>query len=172
MKSIKEQLILHEGLELKPYKCTADKWTIGVGRNLEDKGLDEEEIQYLLHNDSDNYFNTSTMLLESSRDISKGITREEALYLLERDLEGIETDLEKYSWYNELNKVRQKVIIDMVFNLGLSGFLSFKNTIQAIKDKDYKLAAKEMEDSRWYRQVGNRSKRLVKMMRTGEDYTK
>lgn len=172
MKSIKEQLILHEGLELKPYKCTANKWTIGVGRNLEGKGLDEEELKYLLHNNSDTSFNTSTMLLERSRDISKGITREEVLYLLERDIEGVEGTLERYTWYNELDEIRKKIIIDMVFNLGISGFLSFKNTIQAIKDKDYNLAAKEMVNSRWYRQVGTRSKRLVEMMKSGEDYTK
>jgi lysozyme len=46
-----EQLKRHEGLRLKPYKCTADKWTIGVGRNLEDVGISEQEAEMLLLND-------------------------------------------------------------------------------------------------------------------------
>ena len=45
-----EQLKRHEGLKLKPYKCTADKLTIGVGRNLEDVGISEEEAEMLLQN--------------------------------------------------------------------------------------------------------------------------
>lgn len=45
------QLILHEGIRLKPYKCTAGKTTIGIGRNLDDVGISDEEAMYLLHND-------------------------------------------------------------------------------------------------------------------------
>jgi lysozyme len=51
MNKLIEQLKRHEGLRLTPYKCTADKWTIGVGRNLEDVGISEEEAEMLLHND-------------------------------------------------------------------------------------------------------------------------
>tara|TARA_R110000787_G_scaffold111943_3_gene220849 strand:- start:1308 stop:1721 length:414 start_codon:yes stop_codon:yes gene_type:complete len=51
MKELVEQLKLHEGLRLKPYTCTADKLTIGVGRNLEDVGISEEEAEMLLLND-------------------------------------------------------------------------------------------------------------------------
>ena len=51
MATIQEQLILHEGKKDKPYRCTAGKLTIGVGRNLEDKGLTDDEIMYLLDND-------------------------------------------------------------------------------------------------------------------------
>jgi lysozyme len=46
-----EQLILHEGLRLKPYHCSAKKLTIGVGRNLDDVGITEEEALFLLGND-------------------------------------------------------------------------------------------------------------------------
>lgn len=49
---IAERLIKkHEGLKLKPYKCTSGKLTIGYGRNLENRGLTEKECVYLLHND-------------------------------------------------------------------------------------------------------------------------
>ncbi len=51
MTQLIEQLKRHEGIKLKPYKCTSDKLTIGVGRNLEDVGISEEEAEMLLQND-------------------------------------------------------------------------------------------------------------------------
>ena len=45
-----EQLKDFEGLELKAYKCTAGKTTIGLGRNLDDYGITEEEAYYLAKN--------------------------------------------------------------------------------------------------------------------------
>lgn len=46
-----EQLELHEGRKAKPYVDSVGKLTIGVGRNLTDKGLSEDEIDFLLGND-------------------------------------------------------------------------------------------------------------------------
>lgn len=51
MNKLTEQIIRHEGMELKPYRCTSDKLTIGVGRNLEDVGISEAEAMNLLMND-------------------------------------------------------------------------------------------------------------------------
>ena len=48
---IKNDLIRDEGLKLYPYKCTAGKLTIGVGRNIEDNGITKDEAMYLLGND-------------------------------------------------------------------------------------------------------------------------
>ncbi|MBI9113218.1 hypothetical protein [Maridesulfovibrio ferrireducens] len=50
---VRKMLIRHEGLRLKPYRCSAGKLTIGVGRNLEDKGIREVEAYYMLDNDID-----------------------------------------------------------------------------------------------------------------------
>jgi len=49
--SVVEQIKLDEGLRLKPYQCTANKFTIGFGRNIEDNGITEDEAEYLLMND-------------------------------------------------------------------------------------------------------------------------
>ncbi|MCB7129934.1 MAG: hypothetical protein J3T61_10405 [Candidatus Brocadiales bacterium] len=46
-----EQLIKHEGLRLKPYRDTVGKLTIGVGRNLDDVGISEDEALQMLRND-------------------------------------------------------------------------------------------------------------------------
>ena len=51
MKELIKQLIEHEGIELKPYKCPAGYWTIGVGRNLQENGISEVEAMILLMND-------------------------------------------------------------------------------------------------------------------------
>lgn len=51
MESLVDMLIRHEGLKLKPYRDTVGKLTIGVGRNLDDLGLTENEARYLLEND-------------------------------------------------------------------------------------------------------------------------
>ena len=51
MNKLIEQLKIHEGVKLKPYKCTAGKLTIGIGRNLEDVGISMEEAEYFLQND-------------------------------------------------------------------------------------------------------------------------
>ena len=49
--NIIELLKKEEGLRLKPYRCTAGKLTIGIGRNLEDTGISEDEAEYLCRND-------------------------------------------------------------------------------------------------------------------------
>lgn len=46
-----EDLLRDEGLRLNPYRCTAGRLTIGVGRNLDDRGISESEALLLLDND-------------------------------------------------------------------------------------------------------------------------
>ena len=48
---LRDQLIRHEGLRLKPYLDTEGILTIGVGRNLDDRGISESEALHLLDND-------------------------------------------------------------------------------------------------------------------------
>lgn len=164
MKSIEEQLILHEGLRLEVYKCPAGYNTIGVGRNLDTVGLNRDEQFRVL----------GAISLPPSEVITllkiRGITKEEALFLLQNDIDECVSDLEKYKWFQNLDPVRQKVMIDMRFNLGLRGLLGFHETIRALIAKNYDKASWQMRQSRWYTQVGNRGKRLVEMMRTGLDY--
>jgi len=164
LKSIEEQLVLHEGLRLNVYRCPAGYQTIGVGRNLDTVGLSRDEQLRVLGCSGLSPSEVITLLK------IRGITKDEAMFLLRNDIEKCYADLEPFDWFQALDPVRQKVILDMRFNLGLKGLLKFKNMIAALKVKDYKEAARQMEDSLWYKQVGNRGKRLVKMMQTGFDY--
>jgi lysozyme len=51
LQKVKEQLIRHESLKLKPYRCPAGKLTIGVGRNLDANGISQPEAFVLVEND-------------------------------------------------------------------------------------------------------------------------
>ena len=133
------QLRLHEGERLKPYRCTAGKLTIGVGRNLDDRGITSDESAYLLNNDIDSHW--------------------------------IEL-LEHLPWVETLDEIRQRVMLDMAFNLGIFGLLTFRRTLGHIKAGDYALASSAMLESKWATQVGQRARRLASMMKTGKDYTR
>lgn len=127
-------LKLHEGVRLKPYTDTVGKLTLGIGRNLDDRGITQEEAEYLLSNDiSDVWLQLVSQL----------------------------------PFFSRLDTVRQAVLIDMGFNLGTSGLMSFRNTLAAVADGRYADAASGMLASKWAEQVGRRAQRLAEMMRTG-----
>ncbi|UCE64516.1 MAG: glycoside hydrolase family protein [Nitrospirota bacterium] len=97
-----------------------------------------------------------------------GISREEALVLLNNDIAKVRRDVKRaFPWFESLNTDRRNVVLNMVFNLGLSRFRGFKKTIAAIKEKRWEDAAKEMLDSKWAKQVKGRAQELSKIMRTG-----
>lgn len=97
-----------------------------------------------------------------------GLSEAEIYLLLTNDIQDVEDDVSSLDWFTPLDPVRRLVIADMCFNLGLKRLLGFKNMIVAIKVKDYEIAALEMIDSKWARQVGKRAYRLAHMMRTGK----
>ena len=66
-----------------------------------------------------------------------------------------------------LDPVRRAVLIDMLYNMGLTRVRRFVLMIKALQNEDWELAAEEMVDSRWYRQTKTRAKELVEMMREG-----
>lgn len=130
---IEKLLIGHEGLKQFPYKCTAGKITIGIGRNLTDKGITEEEALYLLKND-----------------IKECVS----------DLNLIFVDIETFPDNVQL------VLISMRFQLGNNGFKQFRKMITAFIVKDYEEAVVQMKDSNWYKQVPARANDLIKLIET------
>lgn len=129
------QLEVDEGRKTKPYKDTVGKLTIGVGRNLDDRGLSDDEITYILMN----------------------------------DIRIVEAELDKHlPWWREMNDVRQNVLANMCFNMGINKLKGFVNTLRMMQAKRYDAAAGGMMNSLWARQVGDRAVRLSTMMRTGE----
>jgi len=134
-KKLTDMLIRDEGLVLLAYEDSVGKVTIGVGRNLDDVGITEDEAMYLLEND----------ILRVTKEVDRN-----------------------FLWFDELDEVRKNVVLNMVFNLGLSRFKGFKNAIAAIENSDWIEASNQMLDSKWAAQVGIRAKRLAIMMETGD----
>ena len=100
---------------------------------------------------------------------NKGITAREAELMLENDVLYLSSVLpSKIKFFNQLDKVRADILVNMAFNLGVNGLLKFKKMLTAIGDGYFELAAKEMLDSKWARQVGDRALELAQQMKTGE----
>jgi len=136
--TIQDQLLRHEGLRRFPYKDSAGKWTIGVGRNLDEVG----------------------------------ITKNEALYLLDNDLGRVRAELDQaLPWWRELDLIRQQVMIDLGFNLGVltppetAKLLTFTHTLDLIKSGRYAAAAENLTKTKWHSDVGVRALELEAMLR-------
>ena len=71
MKKIKELIISHEGLKFKPYRCTAGKLTIGVGRNIEDVGISKDEAMFMLNDDIETCIKDMVKLFPGWHQLSK-----------------------------------------------------------------------------------------------------
>lgn len=97
------------------------------------------------------------------------LSLKEADYLLETDINKALLDAEKaVDNFYLLDDVRQEVIINMVFNMGLPRFKGFKKTIKLIENNEFEKASKEMLNSKWANQVGRRALKLSTMMKVGK----
>lgn len=85
---------------------------------------------------------------------------------LDSDLFRVKLDYASLGY--QLDSVREYVIKNMLFNLGLRRFLTFSKMISALWNKDWNRAANEMMDSKWAGQVKGRAAELADMMLTGE----
>ena len=150
-----EKLIKHEGLVLQVYKDSLGIDTIGIGRNLEDRGISPIELE--------------DMNIPNIEHIYEyGITEADAMLLANNDVEIVEKELcNAHPCIKDLDEVRQLVLMDMAFNMGVPRLKKFVKMWNAIHEKRFDLAAEEMLDSRWASQVGMRSIKLSEAMKTG-----
>lgn len=156
-----EQLILHEGIRYKPYLCTEGYLTILVGFNIDARGWQE-----------------LSRILGRTVNESSTFTKADAMKVLDSDIDRFEKAvIVHFPEYKKLDEVRQRVVLDMAFNLGFRA-LSFKDTIAAIKIRNWSKAVRCMFRSKWANQVDDgegkkfgRADRLAQMMLTGVDYT-
>ena len=151
---IYEQLSLHEGVEPSVYTDTKGKRTIGIGFNL-DEPSNRKKAESLGLNVQD--------MLSGKKTLSD----KEIKLLYNESIKQAANDANAFlPQAGRQPPVVQKILIDMAFNLGLTKLNKFENLKEALLEGDYNKAADEMIDSEWYHQVGNRSKRLVDMMRS------
>jgi lysozyme len=136
---LKRQVTLNEGVRRTAYKDTLGNWTIAIGHLIK---LPDEE--YLL---------------------DKKLTDLEIDQIFTTDLNQAIDDAKKFIDADSIPEEAFEVVVDMAFNLGLPKLMKFKNFQQALREKDFVKASEEMLDSRWAKQLPNRSKRLSEIMR-------
>ena len=130
-------LVRDEGEVLHAYQDSLGFWTIGVGRLIDKRQ-------------------------------GGGISLDESRMLLARDVSRVLVEMaESFPWAAEMTENRQRVLANMLFNLGLTKLRGFKNTLKAMAEGRYQKAADGMRASKWATQVGARAERLAKLMEQG-----
>ena len=151
-----DKLVVAEGLRLQVYKDTLGIDTIGIGRHLEDRGISKEELDWMDIPSIDHVYEW-------------GITEADAVYLATNDVQIVEEELVRaHPCVDRLDSVRQLILIDMAFNMGVPRLCKFKKMWAAVEAEDFPTAAKEMLDSRWAKQVKGRATKSANAMHNGE----
>ena len=137
MESVKK----HEGYRNKVYLDTLGKRTVGVGHLcVEDFWEDDKEYEekFLME-----------ILAEDLQNAIKGA----------RELK------EEHSC-TDIDEIAQEIIVEMVFQLGMTGVSKFKNMWKALSEHNYTGASYEMLDSKWAKQTPNRAKSMAELMKS------
>jgi lysozyme len=138
----------HEGVRLKPYRCTAGKLTVGAGHNVDAKGLPPDIQAYL-----DEY----------------GVITEEMVeILLDQDIEDAITDCKRlYPAFESFTEPRQDALLDFLFNVGYGTAKTFKTTNGYINAGEWEKASESLLASLYAKQVKGRAKEIAEMLREG-----
>lgn len=127
---------------------------------------DEEEVLHA-YQDDEGWWTIGVGILIDKRK-GGGITQAESRYLLRNRIADKTAELfQKLPWVAQLDSVRQGVLLNMSFNLGVDGLLKFQHFLAAVQAKDWPGAAAEMLNSLWVKQVGDRARRLAEQIKTG-----
>jgi lysozyme len=138
MQRLLETLKRHEGVRYYVYRDHLGYETIGVGRCI-------------------------------NRAVGLGLSPDEVEYLLINDVQRCIEELDgAFDWFKDLDEVRREAMINLCFNLGLTKLRKFVNALEAMKQRNYNKAAAEFLNSKWANQVGERSREVAHMIKTGE----
>lgn len=136
---LSNQLKIDEGVRLNVYRDSKKFLTVGVGHLV----LPKDNLKF-----------------------GDRITIEQCNNFLTTDIDiAIDSCIKVFVDFNTFQDSLQQIIANMMFNLGIDKFKGFVELIKAIKNKDYNKAADEMVNSKWYKEVKIRAKRLEREMR-------
>jgi lysozyme len=141
------ELSRDEGRRANPYKDSLGILTVGIGHNLAAGPLPRQRFP---------------------------MTEAQIDALFAADVASTVKKLDTYlAWWRMLSDARQRVLINMTFNLGMGrpgsghGLLSFGQFLGYVRMGAYANAAEDMLATKWAKQVGARATRLSEMMKTG-----
>jgi|TARA_R110002020_G_scaffold20151_3_gene69008 lysozyme len=139
---LREEIAVDEGVKLKSYHDHLGLKTVGIGHLCREGEPEYEEP------------------------LGTYISEERCNELFKEDIEITILECHKlYENFDDLPEEAQRIIANMMFNMGRPRLSKFKGMKAGVDDEDWNRAADEMVDSRWYKQVPNRAKRLVERMR-------
>jgi lysozyme len=143
-------LVRDEGMRLRAYLDTTGNWSIGAGHKIiPGDGL--------------------------SKDSTIGAAY--AMTLLDRDIEKHWADLIAFApWIADLDEVRQRALLNIAFNLGISKLEKFAPTLAHAYQRDWPAVVAHLQHTKWCRDVGDgpgerfdRADRIEQMLLTGAD---
>lgn len=137
-----EFLTLNEGFRNKPYKDSRGFWTVGIGHLITtEKDLPEEWK-------------------------NANLTDDEVKALFKEDYNKHLNEAKKLPMYEKLNEEGKLALLDLTFNMGTTRFNEDKwpKFFSALENKDLETAAQELENSKWFNQVGNRAPRVIDLI--------
>lgn len=170
-----QQLERHEGKERYIYKCPAGYWTIGVGRNLETKGLTPDEFRLVFGrgrytDDNWEVIERLKAMIPDHDNEGAPLSSEAIDLMLRNDIEYFSNGVSRMVSISQCGEVRFCALVNMAFNLGLAGLGGFRNTLRLFNEKRYDEAADEALNSKWARKDVSeaRSSEIATMIDEGE----
>ena len=152
-----DMLAFDEGLKLTVYTDTLGYWTVGIGHLLtkvKDKATAIAVLDKLV-----------------GRKTNGVITEAEARSIFQKDVNeavrGIHSSTILSPIYDKVSDIRKMAIINMVFQMGVKGTESFKNSLTLVSNSYYTQAANNLRKSKWYKQTPNRAERVIKVLQSG-----
>ncbi|MCX7283889.1 MAG: glycoside hydrolase family protein [Novosphingobium sp.] len=148
---LKSELRSDEGEKLRSYRDHLGYWTIGVGHLLDPlKGANPAPFGADLRN-------------------GRSITAEQSAQLLDLDIDAKMAELDaRAPWWRRLSENRQRVVVNMAFQLGTTGLLGFRKAVAAMQTGDFAEAGRQMRDSKWaLEDTPARAARLIERMVIG-----
>lgn len=141
MTALQAQLKLDEGVRRTVYIDTMGHRTIGVGRNLDANPL--------------------------PAGMKPPLTDEQIDDLLQQDIAAVVRSLNNHLlWWQQLDDPRQRVMIDLAFNMGIGTLQTFTTFLHYMRTDNYDMAAKDLLTTEWAKQVGTRAGRVVALLKS------
>jgi lysozyme len=138
LNTLEQELTRDEGKKYSAYQDSLGFWTIGIGKCI---------------------------------DARRGCKLSDAAidFIYNESVRGVISDLNaNLPWWTSLDEVRQRVLANMCFQLGIDKLLGFRKFLAAMRVSNWTVAAGEMQNSIWWGQVPARAARLQQMVLTGE----
>ena len=142
LEKLREELEIDEGCKYEIYLDHLGYATFGIGHLVV-----EHDAEY-------------------GKEIGTYVSENRVIKVFEQDIETVLSDCNRlYEDFEDLPEEAQRVIANMMFNMGYTRLSKFSGMKSGVDARDWDAAADEMIDSRWYRQVTNRANRLVERIK-------